>query len=65
MPKTRKKSYKQSFSKDYQKLMRSFPQTLTVSNHPQWIEKGDFFVKFSLYKDIPSVASAETSLLQQ
>jgi len=64
MPKVRKKATKKSFSKDYQKLMKDFPQTPGLPAAPQWLGNGDFFIKFSLYKDIPSIASTETSLFQ-
>lgn len=64
MGKVQKKYSKKSFSKDYQKLMKTFPNTISPQTEPQWISNGDFFIKFTLYKDIPSIASTETSLLQ-
>lgn len=64
MPKSKKKSKGDSFAKDYQKLMKGLHQTPALPNQPQWQGNGDFFVKFSLYKDIPSIASTGTSLLQ-
>ncbi len=64
MAKTYKKLKKLSFSKDYQKIMRVLPKTPVAFKEPQWSNSGDFFVKFSLYKDIPSVASSGTSILQ-
>lgn len=64
MAKVQKEYSKTSFSKDYQKLMKSFPNTNSPQSEPQWASKGDFFVKFSLYQNIPSIASTETSLLQ-
>lgn len=64
MAKPSKKTKEQSFSKDYQKIMRVSPQTPAFFKEPQWLSNGDFFVKFSLYKEIPSIASTGTSLLQ-
>jgi len=59
MPKIAKKSQKRSFVKDYNRILKSVARPiapLQVSN-PQWGSQGDYFVKFSLYKDTPSIAS--------
>ena len=61
MAKTNKKLKQQSFVRDYQKIMKEFPKPPVEQ---QWSSNGDFFVKFSLYNDIPSVPSTGTSILQ-
>ena len=64
MTKVQKKPTERSFLKDHQKLMKGSPKAPAMPIEPQWLANGDFFVKFSLYKEIPSIASTETSLLQ-
>ncbi len=65
MAKIAKKSQKKSFTKDHNKILKTGARPtipLPVSN-PQWGSQGDYFVKFSLYKDTPSIASPDTSYL--
>ncbi len=65
MPKISNKSPKKSFSKDYGRILKTGARPtnpLPVSN-PQWGSQGDYFVKFSLYRDTPSIASPDTSYL--
>ena len=64
MAELKKKPKEQSFSKDYQKIMKGLPITTIPLKEPQWSNSGDFFIKFSLYKEIPSVTSTDTSILQ-
>ena len=51
------------FEKDYDKIMKDFQkQDAPFINAPQWINPGDFIVKFSLYQDSPdSITSTNTS----
>ncbi len=62
MAKTVKKSKKKASVKDYNKLFKSSPFTIQPNSSPQWTSSGDYFVKFSLYKNTPSIASPNTSL---
>ncbi len=64
MAKTNKKPKEQRLSKDYLEIMKGLSKTSIPLKEPQWSNSGDYFVKFSLYKDIPSVASTSTSILQ-
>ncbi len=65
MAKTLKKPKEKSFFKDYQKIVKGIPNNhsvVPIGN--QWSSQGDFFTKFSLYKDTQSVTSTETSILR-
>ena len=65
MAKTLKKSKEQAFLKGYQKIVKGIPNNPgVVPIGSQWLNKGDFFTKFSLYKDTQSVTSTETSILR-
>jgi hypothetical protein len=58
MGKTAKTSTKKSLEKDYSKILKTgvpFPTT-----NPQWIAQGDYFAKFSLYQNTPTIASDNT-----
>ena len=50
------------FEKDYNKIMKGFPnQNTPVSTTPQWTTPSDFIVKFSLYQETPnSITSTNT-----
>lgn len=63
MATAKRKSKEQNFLKDYQKIMKASTMPPIPLKEPQWSNSGDFFVKFSLYQDIPSVASTDTSIL--
>ncbi len=52
-----------SLEKEYGKMMRG---NLIPTPNPEWSSPNDFFVKFSLYKDIStSIPSNNTSLISQ
>jgi hypothetical protein len=63
MGKIIRKSAKKSFSKEYERFFKSQPTLPILPPSPQWTAKGDYFVKFSLYKETPSIASPSTSSL--
>ena len=63
MAKTTKKSRKKSYIKDYSKVLKTGPVAPLPPSNPQWASQGDYFQKFTLYKDTPSIASPSTSLL--
>jgi hypothetical protein len=61
--KTTKSKKKQDYSKDYNKIMNGFQPQAPVPITPQWINPGDFIVKFSLYQEIPnSITSTNTTV---
>ena len=62
--KTKEMKKQNSFEKDYDKIMKDLQkQDDLFANPPQWINPGDFIVKFSLYQDSPnSITSTNTSL---
>jgi len=62
MVKTAKKSKKKSLSKDYSKVFKTGPALPLPPSNPQWTSHGDYFEKFTLYKDSPSIASPSTSM---
>jgi hypothetical protein len=63
MASSEKRSKKNKFEKDYEKIMEQsssfhFP---VVSNTPEWKSVGDTFVKFSLYDENQrSIATTDT-----
>jgi hypothetical protein len=61
--KTKEMKKQEAFEKDYHKIMKDFQkQDAPFANQPQWINPGDFIVKFSLYQDSPnSITSTNTS----
>jgi hypothetical protein len=61
--KTKEMKKQKAFEKDYDKIMKDFQkQDTPFTNPPQWINPGDFIVKFSLYQDSPnSITSTNTS----
>lgn len=58
----KKKPSKKSYVKDYTKLFKKAP-AIPFPTNPQWSSEGDYFQKFTLYKDTPSIASPGTQLL--
>ena len=60
---TKEMKKQKSFEKDYGKIMKDFQkQDTPFPNTPQWVNPGDFLVKFSLYQDSPnSIISTNTS----
>ncbi len=62
MRKSGKKTRKKSLQSDYERLLRVGKLQLPLSDQ-QWAAQGDYFVKFSLYKDSPSIASPGTTLV--
>ncbi len=64
MPKTSKKSKQDSFQKEFAKVTKGFKRTPCPAINPEWSIPGDFFVKFSVYKETSSGnTSSETSLI--
>lgn len=62
--KTRKKKTKQNYEKEYNKIMTGFQQVTPLPVTPQWINPGDFIIKFSLYQETPnSFTSTNTSMI--
>jgi hypothetical protein len=65
MAKTLKKSKEKAILKEYQKIVKGIPNNqIAVPIGSQWSNQGDFFTKFSLYKDTRSITSTETSILR-
>jgi hypothetical protein len=44
-----------TYEKKYAEIVKDYP-----ASNQQWTTKGDAFVKFSLYKEIPSIATDGT-----
>jgi hypothetical protein len=64
MPKTSKKSKRDSFQKEFAKVTKGFKGIPCQTINPEWSIPGDFFVKFSLYSETSSGhTSSETSLI--
>jgi hypothetical protein len=57
MKKGNKKAVKDAFKKDYLAIVKDFPA------NQQWAGRGDAFVKFSLYKETPTIAVPNTTYL--
>ena len=66
MAKAIKKQKPKDFEKEYNKVMRNFQRPPYQNKHEQWTAPGDFFVKFSLYKESSSGAtSSNTTFVSQ
>lgn len=53
-----------SFSKKYEKLMKTSKNTIIVDR--QWAKKGDYFRKFSMYENYtPVKTSGSTTLISK
>jgi len=66
MAKDTKKQKPKNFDKEYHKVMKGFKSTPLQGNQQQWIAPGDFFVKFSIYKETSSgAASSNTTVISQ
>lgn len=63
MTKTTKKASKKAYARDYRKVLKTGPAVPLPPSNPQWTSQGDYFQKFTLYKDTPSIATPGTSLL--
>jgi len=66
MAKAPKKQKAKGFEKEYHKVMKGFQSPIYQGNEQQWTVPGDFFVKFSLYKESPSgTTSFNTTYVSQ
>lgn len=66
MARTVKKQKPQGFEKEYDKVMKGSKTPIYQTEHQQWTTPGDFFIKFSLYKESPSGAtSSNTTYISQ
>jgi len=66
MAKAAKKQKPRDFEKEYNKVMKNFQRPAYQNNEQQWVAPGDFFVKFSLYKESSSGAtSSNTTFVSQ
>ncbi len=66
MAKDTKKQKPKNFDKEYEKVMKGFKNTPLQGNLQQWTAPGDFFVKFSMYKESSSGAtSSNTTFVSQ
>jgi hypothetical protein len=63
MAKEVKRNRKKTLDKAYYKIFKEANTNPLSLPNPQWISNGDYFVKFSLYKETPSVASPNTFYL--
>ena len=62
--KTPTKSKQDSYSNDHAKVVKGFKSDPCYETNPQWINPGDFFVKFSIYDQTSSGStSSETTLI--
>jgi hypothetical protein len=61
--KTKNIKRQKTFEKNYDKIMKDFQkQDAPFNNAPQWVNPGDFIVKFSLYQESSgSIVSTNTS----
>jgi hypothetical protein len=65
MAKAPKKQKPKDFEKDYDKVMKKY-QKPAYQAQQQWSTPGDFFVKFSLYKESSSgTSSSNTTFVSQ
>lgn len=60
--KSKDEKKQKTFEEDYNKVMKDFDkQNISIPQNPQWINPGDFIVKFSLYQESPnSITSTDT-----
>lgn len=66
MAKATKKQKPKDFEKEYTKVMKDFQKPIYQGSQHQWAAPGDFFVKFSLYKESSSgAASFNTTFVSQ
>ncbi|HQW27207.1 MAG: hypothetical protein IPN60_03595 [Saprospiraceae bacterium] len=65
MAKTGKQKKARNFEEEYNEVLNGFvPSPYTQGNHQQWTAPGDFFVKFSMYKETSSgTTSTSTSFI--
>jgi len=61
---SKEKKMEEVFIEDYNKIMKDFQrESNPLFQIPQWMNPGDFIVKFSLYEETPnSIASTDTSI---
>ena len=61
---SKEKKQEDSFIEDYNKIMKDFQkEDNPLFQIPQWMNPGDFIIKFSLYEEIPnSITSTNTSI---
>jgi hypothetical protein len=62
--KSKAEKKQESFEEEYNKIMKDFQkQDAPIAQNPQWINPGDFIIKFSLYQETPnSITSTDTSV---
>lgn len=65
MKKASKKRQKKTSTQEYMDLLKKLPKNPLPPAHHEWDTQGDYFVKFSLFKDTQSIASPNTSLIQE
>jgi hypothetical protein len=66
MAKAAKKQKPRDFEKEYNKVMKGFQKPVYQGSQQQWTAPGDFFVKFSMYKETSSGAtSSNTTFVSQ
>ena len=66
MAKAAKKQKPQGFEKEYGKVMKGLKTPIYQTDQQQWTAPGDFFIKFSLYKESRSGAtSSSTTYISQ
>lgn len=65
MAKTEKQKKAKSFEEEYNEVVDGFiPSPYTQGSHHQWAAPGDFFIKFSMYKETSSgTTSTSTSFI--
>lgn len=66
MAKAVKKAKSRNFEKEYNKVTKDFSTFSYQNNQQEWSTPGDFFVKFSIYKEIPSgTTTSNTTFISQ
>lgn len=63
MAKKKVRNRKKSHTKDYLKIVRRSENFGLMPGIPQWNSQGDYFQKFTLYKDTPSISFPGTTYL--
>lgn len=61
MSKNPKQKSEQDFLKEYEKVMKGCNPMMIPGTEQQWANPSDFFVKFSLYKEIPTGRTSSTT----
>ncbi|HRO46084.1 hypothetical protein [Agriterribacter sp.] len=62
MDKATKKQKPKNFEKEYNKVMKGFQAPVYHGNQQQWAAPGDFFVKFSMYRETSSGATSSNTI---